>query len=72
MRNPGAMPLNRDESDLVSERETILTPVENNLVNEVFYHLFIEANFAMVPTAKDDRVAKLEAALIGYIIASRA
>lgn len=65
------MTLSADDSRLVSDRETLLTEPESSLVRDTLVELFSAASVYRVPTAKDDRVAVLEAALIRYVMASR-
>lgn len=59
--------LTTEDISLVSDKEQLLTATELGVLDEVLHELFEGLRHA----AKDDRCAKVEAALIRYILDSR-
>ena len=66
------MSLSREDSELVSNQRQLLSAREHDAVQNTMHSLFLNCDDADIRSAKDDRCARVEAAIIRYVIESRA
>jgi hypothetical protein len=65
------MTLTYTERCLLDARDTALVDEERKLIELTFQDLYYRASQANMPMAKDDRAAKLEAAMVRFLLDSR-
>lgn len=64
------MSLTSEDRTILAERDNLLSELEKQLIQYVFSELYYVACKFNIRAAKDDRAAKLEAALIKFILTS--
>ena len=65
------MSITRDESELLEQRETVLTDDERGVIDDAFEAIYASAKARGIKIAGDDRAARAEAALVRLLIQSR-
>lgn len=65
------MTLSASDRDMLNKRGTLLNEAEQGIIELAFSDLAFRAGHHGIPLANDDRLAKLEAAFVRYLLESR-